>query len=121
MTTKVVFTGEYDVAAKERLREEFDRLVNEPIAILDFTAVTYIDSTCVTELLRLRDLRAQSALPPPAILMKSDNPVRRIFEILDLLSAFEFLEDADSFDAGIRYAFAGDTTEMPVPFHQPGL
>jgi STAS domain len=45
--TRVVFAGEYDLAVKEQLREELDRLVDEPAVVLDFSDVSYIDSTCV--------------------------------------------------------------------------
>jgi len=112
--TRVVFTGEYDIAVKEQLRDEFERLVEEPILALDFTDVSYIDSTCVTELLRLRELRKRLALPTPTIVMKAGNPIRRIFDILDLRSAFDLVEELDATETSVKHAFAGATDELPT-------
>ena len=46
----VVFAGEYDLACQKELRREFDRLHEQPNVVLDFSNVTYLDSTCIAEL-----------------------------------------------------------------------
>ena len=115
MTTKLVFAGEYDLAVKEQLRQELDRLIDHPVVALDFTDLTYIDSTCVTELLRLRERRCRIGLPPPTILMKADHRVRRIFTILDLLSAFNFVEVLECSEVEVRFAFPSRMEETIAP------
>jgi anti-anti-sigma factor len=112
MRTRVVFTGEYDLAVKEQLRNELDSLVDEPAVVLDFSDVSYIDSTCVAELMRNRDLRASRGLPSPTILIKAGNRIRRIFEILGLLSEFDFVEELPPSETLVRHACAGETDEL---------
>jgi anti-anti-sigma factor len=112
MRTRVVFTGEYDLAVKEQLRDELDSLVDEPAVVLDFSDVSYMDSTCVAELMRNRELRASRGLPPPTIIIKAGNRIRRIFEILGLLTAFDFVEELPPSETQFRYACAGSTDEL---------
>ena len=117
--TTLVFTGEYDLAVKEQLREELDRLIDEPAVVLDFTDVTYVDSTCVAELMRNRDLRARHQLPPPTILMKAGGRIRRVFEMSGLLSSFDFVEELSPYETQVTYAFAGGTEELAAASHTP--
>jgi anti-anti-sigma factor len=120
MRTRVVFAGEYDLAVKEQFRDELDRLVDEPNVVLDFTDLSYIDSTCIAELMRSRDLRASRGLPSPTLLMRPGNRIRRIFEILGLLSAFDFVEELPPHETRVRYAFAGALEELtPTPRQSP--
>ena len=119
MRTRVVFTGEYDLALKQQLRDELDSLVDEPAVVLDFSDVSYIDSTCVAELMRNRDLRVTRGLRSPTILIKADNRIRRIFEILGLLSAFDFVEELPPSESLVRYACAGGTDDYPTSRESP--
>lgn len=92
-TTTVVFTGEYDVGSKTSLRKLLDRIAEVPDLVLDFREVTFIDSTCVTELLRMHTLRAANSLPRETIVM-GKTPIRHLFEVLDLYRVFNVVEDA---------------------------
>lgn len=58
-TVVKVFAGEYDLMHRAQLRVEFDALHEQDHLILDLSAVTYLDSTFVKELIRLQKVRAQ--------------------------------------------------------------
>jgi len=51
-------------------------------------------------------------LPSPTILIKAGNRIRRIFEILGLLSAFNFVEELPPSETLVRHACAGETDEL---------
>jgi hypothetical protein len=58
-----VFSGEYDVTYKARLRDDFDAVCLEPRLILDMRGVSYVDSTFANELLRLHRCTLEEVLP----------------------------------------------------------
>ncbi|HEY1978078.1 MAG TPA: STAS domain-containing protein [Candidatus Baltobacteraceae bacterium] len=90
--TMVVFAGEYDVGSKASLRTLLDRIAEIPDLVLDFREVTFIDSTCVTELLRMHTLRITNSLQRETIIL-GKTPIRRLFEVLDLYRVFNVVED----------------------------
>lgn len=90
--TMVVFAGEYDVGSKSSLRKLLDRIAEIPDLVLDFRDVTSIDSTCVTELLRMHTLRITNSLSRETIVL-GNTPIRRLFEVLDLYRVFNVVED----------------------------
>lgn len=90
--TMVVFAGEYDVGSKASLRALLDRISEIPDLVLDFREVAFIDSTCVTELLRAHTLRITNSLPRETIVL-GKTPIRRLFEVLDLYRVFNVVED----------------------------
>jgi anti-anti-sigma regulatory factor len=92
--TTVVFAGEYDVMSKASLRVLLDRITEVPDLVLDFREVTFIDSTCVTELLRMHTLRITNSLPRETIVL-GPTPIRRLFEVLDLYRVFNVVENDD--------------------------
>jgi hypothetical protein len=53
-----IFTGEYDLKHQAALHAEFDALHVEDSLVLDMSAVTYLDSTFIGELIWLHELRA---------------------------------------------------------------
>jgi anti-anti-sigma factor len=95
MASVTVFRGEYDVASRTQLRKQLERMAFDAGVILDFSAVTFIDSTCVTELLRLQELRDANELDPLTIVVKSKGAIHRLFEVLDLLDRFRVVETLD--------------------------
>jgi anti-anti-sigma factor len=109
----VVFRGEYDLASKARLRQELRGLASAPRVALDFTDVTYIDSTMIEEMVTLRNARAAAGLEPETIVLKDPN-LLRIFEMLDLSTFFRFVtsvDDAmgrDGAPMAVKYAPADD-------------
>jgi anti-anti-sigma regulatory factor len=67
----MVFGGEYDLACKEHLRSDLARIADSPDVVLEFTDVTYIDSTVIIELLRLHRSRATKGYSPLTIVLQT--------------------------------------------------
>lgn len=110
-THVVVFSGEYDVACKEQLREELDRLVAFERVVLDFADVTYIDSTTVGELVRMHKRRAENLFERETIVVRNRG-VQKVFDLLELRKVFQLvgtLEEAvePSVEPTVRRAFSG--------------
>ena len=77
-----VFAGEYDLFHREALHADFDALGAKPHAlILDMSAVTYLDTSFVAELIRLHDMRAGRGYDRFTI-VRSSPIVKRVFELL---------------------------------------
>jgi anti-anti-sigma factor len=93
--TVIVFSGEYDLARKEPLRKELETLNPQPNVILDFTEVAYLDSICVTELLRMHGLRAANGFETETVVVRNPS-VRRLFDILGLNQVFRVVETIDA-------------------------
>lgn len=90
--TMVVFAGEYDAGGKSSLRSLLERVADIPELILDFREVAFIDSTCVTEMLRMHALRVTNGLSRETIVL-GETPIRRLFEMLDLYRVFNVVDD----------------------------
>lgn len=108
----VVFAGEYDVSYRALLREEFERLEKVPALVLDFSDVTYLDSTCLCLLLKLRKMRAANGVDREAIVVSHPH-LKKVFQIVglsDLLNVVDTLELAVGPNARItvEHAFYGD-------------
>ncbi len=76
-----VFAGEYDLTHKARLRAEFDALHAENRLVLDMSAVTYLDSTFISELIRLHEKRAERVCDRLTI-VRAGPIVKKIFALL---------------------------------------
>ncbi|HEY1656095.1 MAG TPA: STAS domain-containing protein [Candidatus Tumulicola sp.] len=97
-TVIVTFDGEYDIARKEEMRAKLEALASVPRALLDFSRVTYMDSTAVTELLRLHKIRAERSLDRETIVLGG---VQKLFELLQLNKVFRLV---DSMEDGLSEA-----------------
>jgi len=112
-TVVMVFNGEYDIASKHQIRTAFDAVSKYPRVALDFSDVTYIDSSIIHELVRLHNTRAAGALERETIVVRSEN-LLRIFELLNLASFFRVVETLDEAvgksgeDITVQYASAFD-------------
>lgn len=121
--TVVVFAGEYDLATQDRLRQEFLEVHKEPELVIDLTEVSYVDSSFVTELVRLHRRRHEEVLNPEVIVLRHPM-VRRLFDILSLENIFRVVETLDEALAhngktmSVRYAFSGDDglESCPLPY-----
>jgi anti-anti-sigma factor len=117
-TVVVVFTGEYDLAHREQLRAEFDTLRNEPKVVLDMTAVTYFDSTCIGLLIRLHTDRVANNCEQLSI-VSSTRIIKRLFQLLGFDSMFRIVGTLDEalpkggVAADVRYATPGEPTISP--------
>jgi anti-anti-sigma factor len=114
-TVVMVFAGEYDLTSKEQLRTTLARLSTMPRVVLDFSDVTYLDSTVITELIRMRKLRAASGFERETIVFQHP-PLKRLFDILDMGKVFRLvgtLDDAvekNGAPVTVQYAFTNGPT-----------
>ena len=121
-----VFAGEYDLAHEVLLRAEFDTLSGVRNLILDMSAVTYLDSTCINQLLRLHNMRAAKGYPPLTI-VRSAFIVKRLFSILYMgtfCRLVDTLDEAlprDGNPVAVGYACPGFDLELPVPAYTRDL
>ena len=124
-TALVVFSGEYDVSCRKQWREELERLSCEPNVIIDFSNVTYLDATCMTELLRLHERRHANGFGRETVVLHRPL-VRRVFELLqmqDVLRVVETVDEAvDKKELApiVRHAFEGGIDAVR-PAHRPAL
>lgn len=76
------FAGEIDFTAREEFREKLAILADAEGAIVDLTAVSYMDSSALAEILLLQRGRAHARKAAMSVVV---NPrIRRLFEIAGL-------------------------------------
>jgi anti-anti-sigma factor len=119
----MVFSGEYDLASKEQVRAAFDAVSEAPRVVLDFSDVSYIDSSVVVELVRIHSARAAGDLERETVVVGNKN-LLKIFDILQLASVFRIVDTLD--DAvgkngehiSVHYAssFDGSPRDKGAPF-----
>ncbi|MBV8153626.1 MAG: STAS domain-containing protein [Candidatus Eremiobacteraeota bacterium] len=115
----VVFAGEYNVNSKARLHRELGRLSTKPQLVLDFSEVTYVDSTCVAELMRMEQRRMVAGFGN-TIIVTQTAVLLRIFNVLALDRIFRVvpsMNDVAGADEGlhVEYAFCGEDASARVP------
>jgi anti-anti-sigma factor len=98
MVVVVVFRGEYDLLCKLHLREELGRLAGAKSLVMDLTAVTFLDSTCIGEFFRFQGLRAEKG-HRPFTFVRNSALLRRLFTIIRLEAVFPVV---DSLDEALR-------------------
>jgi anti-anti-sigma factor len=107
----LVFAGEYDVGCKAEFAHELEAVATEDELILDFREVTYLDSSCLTDLIRLQSTRRDMELEPFTIVADADSCLTRMFQTTELTSLFR-ISDSLSAEAAraarnsIRRAFS---------------
>jgi anti-anti-sigma factor len=96
------FSGEYDLADKEELRTQLDALHDKPDVVLDLSAVTYLDSSFISELVRLHDARKEQGFPTEVLVIQKDSAVERIFSVVGMAPLFNVVESlSDDKDASV--------------------
>ena len=96
MALIVTFAGEYDLACKDALRQDLSFAVDHDVAILDFSDVTYVDSSSLAELVLLARRRIELRFEP-ALLVLPAGCVKRTIETVHvdaLFAVFPTLADA---------------------------
>lgn len=79
----MMFAHEYDISCKEQLRVDLEGLTNVQSVVLDFTDVTYLDSTVIGELIRLHNIRTSKGYGRETIV--ANNPhLEKLFNIVGL-------------------------------------
>jgi anti-anti-sigma factor len=117
-TVVLIFVGEYDLACKGQLRAELERLADITNVVLDFSGVTYMDSTTLTELIRLHRLRAENLHERETIVLKHKH-IKKLFDMLELKKVFRLVDNLDeavgdpASNADVRYAFTGRVSPEP--------
>lgn len=92
----MIFAGAYDATCKRQWSEELDGLCSEPNVIIDLSAVSYLDATCLTEMLRMHERRRDNGFDRETIIL-GQPPVRRLFDLLKMegvVRVVECLDDA---------------------------
>jgi anti-anti-sigma regulatory factor len=108
----MILGGEYDLSCKEHLRADLEPLTGVQDVVLDFTDVTYIDSTVVVELMRMHQQRLSKGYKRETIVVKNRN-IKKLFTLLSLQDAFDFVSDLDHAvqkneePIGLKYALCG--------------
>ena len=118
-----VFSGEYDLTYKSKLRAEFDVVCEERNLILDMRGVTYVDSTFANELLRLHKCRVEKGIGEVSI-VRNAFIVKRLFAILYFKTLFRLVDTLEEVlprngsTVVIQYACRGDDSPPPgLPMH----
>ena len=109
----MIFSGAYDVTCKRQWSAVLEGLCAEPDVIIDFSDVSYLDATCVTEMLRMHRRRRDNGFDSETIIL-GQPPVRKLFDLLKMEGAVrvvECLDDATGprrFAPKVSYAFSGN-------------
>ena len=86
----MILDGEYGLACKPHLRSDLERLADVRDVVLDFTDVTYVDSTVIVELIRMHRLRDAKGYRPVTIAGQSQI-IERFFRLLRLQDVFRIV------------------------------
>lgn len=76
----IVFGGEYDLATQHEVKRKLAQADGEADVVIDLTAVSYLDSACITELLLFGRARRERGLPPETIHVTA-GPVAKVLDV----------------------------------------
>jgi len=107
----MVFEGEYDLAAKEQLRAVFDLLTACRRAVLDFSSVTYIDSTVLCEMARMHQARAAQGYDRATLVLQNAGILRLLAvacmkELFRIVATLDEAVGNDGRQLSVRHASA---------------
>jgi anti-anti-sigma factor len=88
----MIFSNDYDIECKDRLRNDLERLTPIRNVVLDFTDVTYVDSTALGELIRMHKTRAANGFERETIVVGSPH-LQRLFELVQFEKVFRFVPE----------------------------
>jgi anti-sigma B factor antagonist len=87
------FTGEIDFTGRDAFRGGLAPLADVDVPIVDLSAVTYMDSSAMAEILYLQRGRARNGRTAMWIVVSP--PVRRLFEVAGLQSVLTLAGTVD--------------------------
>ncbi|HTV92386.1 MAG TPA: STAS domain-containing protein [Verrucomicrobiae bacterium] len=87
------FTGEIDFTGRDAFRGELAPLADVEVPIVDLSAVTYMDSSAMAEILYLQ--RGRTRKGRAAMWIVVSPPVRRLFEVAGLQNVFPLVKTVD--------------------------
>lgn len=90
-THKLSLEGEYDLARRDEIARLFDLLDGDG-AVIDLTNVTYLDSTILNELARLRRHGADRSV----LLTGANAHIRRLFKVVRFDELFDIADTTAS-------------------------
>ncbi|HET9097930.1 MAG TPA: STAS domain-containing protein [Candidatus Baltobacteraceae bacterium] len=90
----ITLQGEWDLSRGHELRRHIDRTLEHPRAVIDLTAVSYIDSHCIGMLVRMRTQRVAKGYEPSRLVLKSGN-VRRVLGLVGVHTLWTIYESLD--------------------------
>jgi anti-anti-sigma factor len=85
---RVALDGEYDLSQKEAIASLFEALRPDGPAVIDLTKCTYVDSTFLSELVKLR----QRFKEHPITLIGASGSVMRVLRLVHFNRLFEIPE-----------------------------
>ncbi|HEY1976236.1 MAG TPA: STAS domain-containing protein [Candidatus Baltobacteraceae bacterium] len=83
----VSLTGEFDIDRQHELREALGPFYEKPYLIVDLSQVSYIDSSCLCEFMRMRRSRSDAGARP-ACFVVDEQRFGRLFRFLGLDEVF---------------------------------
>ncbi len=89
----VTLQGEFDLADRQRLADAFEVAARDPVVIVDLGPTSYIDSTVLSELVKLRNSRAVGT--GRLLLTKPSGTVARLFDVSQVGGLFEMFPNVD--------------------------
>lgn len=110
----LTLSGEYDIASRSALKAELEAVRDSKCLVVDLSGVTFLDSSCIGELIGLHGARVSAGYPRLTV-VQNELIVRRLFELLGLDQVFHTVDSVDDIvpaDHGpiIRqYATGGDS------------
>ena len=90
----LTLTGDYDVAYRSALRAELEAVRGSKSLVVDLSGVTFMDSSCVGELVGLHGSRVAAGYPPLTV-VQNDLIVKRLFGLLGLDRVFNTVDSID--------------------------
>jgi anti-anti-sigma regulatory factor len=93
-TALTIFAGAYDVTCKRQWSEELECLCTEPDVIIDLSDVSYLDATCLTEMLRMHERRRYNGFDRETVIL-GQPLVRKLFDLLKIEGAVRIVECLD--------------------------
>lgn len=91
---RIYLAGEFDIASEPELERMLTQSSHHDIVEIDFKRVTYIDSSAITALVRLKKRMIENGYAGIVKIRNLNSKIRRIFEICALEQLFE-IEPAD--------------------------
>ncbi len=99
----VNLSGDYDISSVPKLRLELEGIESAPRAVVDLSYVTYVDSSCIAELLIFNHFRKRSGLSPLIIISRPGNPmVWRVFEICGIAMSCKLIDKHPTLDDRVK-------------------
>jgi anti-anti-sigma factor len=85
---------ELDIAYCDAFAKDLARADGVPNVIVDLSAVTYMDSTCLSKLIFMRKTRSSLGLPQEALVICSPS-LRRVLKVVGLDEMWPIFESVD--------------------------